>query len=203
MRPARQCAAPRCRRRIPPGGKAIYCCDRCRQAGHRQPKDAPRPVDSDTWQTPPYILEAVRDALGCIDLDPASTCSANERVRAARYYTLERGEDGAALPWAGSVWLNPPFGRGAVEPFAARLAAHWRAGRPGACILRADGLVTAWAAPLLGSCSCVIVPRRRVRFVAPSGAELPAPNFGSVLLAAGASLRVEPLHRLGVVLSSC
>ena len=199
MRPERQCHAPTCRRRIPAGGKRIYCSDRCRQRGHRAPRDRPRPVDSDSWQTPGYILEAVRVALGGIDLDPASSATANVAVRAARYYS--RAEDGAALPWAGAVWLNPPYSADAVKRYGARLADHWRTGQPGICIVRADGIITTWGGNLLAACSRVIVPPRRVAFVAPlTGAPLPAPNFGSVLLAGGPLPHPAALARLGAVL---
>ena len=158
-------------------------------------------MDSDTWQTPVYILDAVRAALDRIDLDPASSATANASVRAARYYSLERAEDGAALPWAGAVWLNPPYSAEAVKRYGARLADHWRTGQPGICIVRADGLITAWGADLLAACSRVIVPPGRVAFVSPlTGKPLPAPTFGSVLLAGGPLPQPAALARLGAVL---
>jgi hypothetical protein len=59
------------------------------------------------WYTPPAIIERARKVLGGIDLDPASNETAQQWIRASTYYT--QADNGLALPWAGSVWLNPPF----------------------------------------------------------------------------------------------
>ena len=58
------------------------------------------------WYTPPDIIERARSVLGTIDLDPASSDTAQQWIRATTYYTAETP---AAQPWAGRVWLNPPF----------------------------------------------------------------------------------------------
>lgn len=39
------------------------------------------------WFTPPRYIEAVREVLGAIDLDPASSLAANRIVQAKRYFT--------------------------------------------------------------------------------------------------------------------
>lgn len=88
--------------------------------------------------TPSEIIEPAREFLGAIDLDPASSLRANERVRAAEIFTeppfaiigemlTTVGETvtgpvcrclpvryyydrgGLDRPWCGRVWLNPPF----------------------------------------------------------------------------------------------
>lgn len=64
---------------------------------------------SDNWWTPPAVLDLAREVLGQIDLDPASCLQANAAVGATRYYT--EADDGLTLPWAGTVWCNPPGGR--------------------------------------------------------------------------------------------
>ena len=43
-------------------------------------------------------------------LDPAAT---DENHLCEEYYTEE--DDGLALPWYGSVFVNPPYGRGIIE----------------------------------------------------------------------------------------
>ena len=58
--------------------------------------------------TPPEIIEAARAVLGEIDLDPASSPVANERVKAKRIFTKE--DDGLSQQWTGNVWMNHPWG---------------------------------------------------------------------------------------------
>lgn len=58
------------------------------------------------WYTPPDIIERARSVLGAIDLDPASSDVAQQWIQATTYYTTETL---VQQPWAGRVWLNPPF----------------------------------------------------------------------------------------------
>ena len=41
------------------------------------------------WYTPAELIDAARDVLGGIDLDPASSAIANETVKAERYFTVD------------------------------------------------------------------------------------------------------------------
>src|SRR5258708_412010 len=67
------------------------------------------PSRNNEWYTLPKYVEAVREVMNGIDLDPASCAEANETVRAKRYYTKE--DNGLAQSWFGKVYCNPPFGR--------------------------------------------------------------------------------------------
>lgn len=57
--------------------------------------------------TPPELAKLARKVLGSIELDPASSAEANETIKAKRFY--DKGTNGLAQPWAGRVFLNPPF----------------------------------------------------------------------------------------------
>jgi len=83
--------------------------------------------DSYEWYTPLPILEAARTVLGGIDLDPASSETAQEAVKATRYFSLT--EDGLTQEWKGSVWLNPPYNMPHIENFVGKLIAEYEAGR--------------------------------------------------------------------------
>lgn len=64
-----------------------------------------------SFGTPPEILEAARECMGGIDLDPASSEAFNRKVKANNYYTEQ--DDALSLRWkACSVWLNHPFHKG-------------------------------------------------------------------------------------------
>lgn len=67
-----------------------------------------------TWLTPPHII----DDLGPFDLDP---CAAPGWVTAREHFILPT--DGLAEPWAGTVWLNPPYSF-AAWTWLSRLAEH-------------------------------------------------------------------------------
>src|SRR5260370_39698849 len=68
--------------------------------------------NNNEWYTPAKYIEAARDVMGNIELDPASCAIANKTVKAERYFTKE--QNGLLQEWkAHSLWLNPPYGRSA------------------------------------------------------------------------------------------
>lgn len=65
------------------------------------------------WYSPSWVIEAARETMGSIDLDPASCVEANKRVQARYIYSvLDRGLGlgGLEREWFGRVFLNPPGG---------------------------------------------------------------------------------------------
>lgn len=118
------------------------------------------------WYTPAYIVEAARAVLGGIDLDPASTEAANEVVQATTYYTAE--QDGLTRPWAGRVWMNPPYASGLIERFTEKLWEEVIAGRiEAACVLTNNATETKWFTTLASVASAVCFPEGRVKFWSP------------------------------------
>src|SRR3977135_1797876 len=60
------------------------------------------------WYTPGSLMIAVRQVLGPIELDPASSELANKTVQAEGFY--DEQSNGLQQPWrARSLWLNPPY----------------------------------------------------------------------------------------------
>lgn len=74
--------------------------------------------NSSEWYTPAPYIERVREFLGGIDLDPASSIHANTIIKADRYFCKE--QNGVLQPWlpARTLFCNPPYSeRGGVAPW--------------------------------------------------------------------------------------
>src|SRR5207247_1394413 len=82
------------------------------------------PAGSDEAYTPPWLIDAARDVLGAIDLDPASCAKAQTVVCAATWYG--EADNGLAQHWRGRMWLNPPYSD--PDPWVEKALAHWLAG---------------------------------------------------------------------------
>lgn len=67
-------------------------------------------MDTPEWYTPSPFVEAAREVMGAIDLDPASHIEANVRVKASRFYDMI--DNGLERQWKGRVFINPPGGKG-------------------------------------------------------------------------------------------
>lgn len=79
-------------------------------------------LDTDIWGTPQWVVSLVREGMGRIDLDPATTPS--NPVGAPKFYTEK--DDGLLLPWFGSVYCNPPYSK--PEPWIRRMVETYQAG---------------------------------------------------------------------------
>jgi phage N-6-adenine-methyltransferase len=70
--------------------------------------------ESDEWYTPSWCLDLVKQVLGHIELDPASSERANETVQARRFYT--ETDNGLVQSWqAHTLFLNPPYNGDAAQ----------------------------------------------------------------------------------------
>lgn len=145
------------------------------KAAMTQPHRAVR-GESQEWLTPQWLIEAV----GPFDLDP---CSPVDRPwpTAARHYTKD--DDGLAQPWAGTVWLNPPYSALDCRAWLTRLVEH------------GDGIAlvfsrteTRWFRDLIWSAAdAVLFLEGRLFFHLPCGTKgKHSAGHGSVLAAYGA-----------------
>ena len=100
----------------------------------------PRVLTVDDFYTGERIIEAARQTMGGINLDPASHAVANRIVKAARFYTAN--ENGLTREWQGRVWLNPPFSQ--WQEWVPKIVAEWQSGRLDClCVLCATRTTTA------------------------------------------------------------
>jgi ParB family chromosome partitioning protein len=137
--------------------------------------------------TPVEIVEAARVAMGGIDLDPASCATANEVVRAGRYYARE--DDGLQQPWGGRVFLNHPFARGQNHLWIDKLVRQYLFGDiESACCITWANMPDGWMIPLLQFPQCF--PHKRVNYRLPDGAIQRGAPKGSVITYLG----LDPLR---------
>jgi phage N-6-adenine-methyltransferase len=111
------------------------------------------------WYTPWDVIERVQSLFGEIDLDPCSNPGV-PIVPALAHFT--ENTDGLSQPWAGRVYMNPPYGRGIGE-WVSKLAESYASG----AVTEAVALVpartdTEWFNQLRDGAVCFI--RGRLRF---------------------------------------
>lgn len=128
------------------------------------------------WYTPPEYLDAARDVLGGIDLDPASSDKAQEIIGASQYFTIE--DDGLAHDWHGRVWLNPPYAQPFITQFVSKAVKEYLSGHISQAILLTHNYTdTAWFHEAANACSAICFTRGRVKFQGPNGS-IAAPTQG-------------------------
>jgi DNA N-6-adenine-methyltransferase (Dam) len=130
------------------------------------------------WYTPRMYIKPVREVLGGIDLDPASCRTAQDVIKAARYYTKE--DDGLSKEWAGRVFLNPPYANRLVVPFVSKLCSHVERGDVEAAILLVNnGGDSRWCQRALWLSQAVCHPLGRLKF---EGRHKSSPTQGQYFL---------------------
>jgi len=154
------------------------------------------------FYTPAYIVEAAREAMAWIDLDPASCAAANEIVKAKNFYSLK--DDGLKQPWHGRVWLNPPYTRGVIDKFVQKLysAVNGSCTVDRAVVLVNNATETWWFQRLLELQSGICFLNHRVSFLGPDLQPLENNNRGQVAFYIGpnADLFLESFMLLGKVI---
>lgn len=184
----------------------------CRAAHQRINSDS-----GDTeYFTPQFIIEAARLCMGGIDLDPASSHAANQRVKAKVYFDAEL--DGLGQRWAHTtlycddrssgecvtrpsrLWLNHPFSREGNPLWINKLTKSFYAGDvEQACCITFAATSEKWFQPLLRCCQCFLTPR--TNYFMPDGTIKRGVTKGSVVTYLGnrTDAFANAFRELGVV----
>jgi ParB family chromosome partitioning protein len=139
------------------------------------------------WYTPSVYIEAAREVMGSIDIDPASTALANETIKAKTFYTKET--NGLTKEWEGNVWMNPPYKHVLIVQFISTLLKKLEQGEvKQAIVLVNNATETKWFQSILEICDAICLPKKRIKFIDPSGKQNDGPLQGQAVLYFGANV---------------
>lgn len=134
------------------------------------------------WYTPEIYIEAARNVMGGIDLDPATSEVANRTVKASTYFTAQ--DDGLTRDWPiGRIWMNPPYAQPLMGQFAEKMAKEVERGSESVVLVN-NATETVWFQRMAGVCSAICFPRGRIRFLDPEG-NPGAPLQGQAIIYSG------------------
>jgi phage N-6-adenine-methyltransferase len=174
--------------------------DRVRVDILKPPAHGTQGTGENEWFTPVEYIDAARDVLGTIDLDPASCAAAQKTVRAKKYFTKENS--GLDKEWRGVVWMNPPYATGLIADFVTKLLDEMAADRVTSAIMLTKSYTdTAWFQSAAEQADAICFTKGRIRFVDPDGEPSPAPIQGNAFFYFGN----DPLkfaarfHDIGIV----
>lgn len=157
------------------------------------------------WYTPEYIIKAAREVMGGIDMDPATTSEANEKIVKATYFRTI--EDDALLPdttwmpdepygsYEGRIWLNPPYRQPDIRKFAERLLEEIEKGYVVQAIwLSNNATETSWGQILLSNGVSVCFPAQRIKFLDRNFQPANTPTQGQMIVGLGSELDKEKFY---------
>lgn len=154
------------------------------EANGEKPKSDPHVSHNsglNEWYTPPEYIDAAREVLGTIDLDPATSSLAQNIVKAKKIYTAK--DDGLSHIWEGRVWLNPPYGSDLIGQFVEKLCVAVESGEvPEAIMLVNNATETTWFQRASKSCSGICYHAGRIKFIDEYGEPSRSPLQGQAFL---------------------
>ena len=148
------------------------------------------------YYTPKFIIDAAREVMGSIDLDPFSSEKANKIVGAKEFYSSH----GLDRTWSGKVWMNHPFSR-TMNPLCINklIEEYHHGGVIEACCITFAATSEIWFSPLHNYPQCYLVPR--TNFYKADGTKKKGVTKGSVVTYLGDYIDsfVENFEPLGAV----
>lgn len=141
---------------------------------------------TDVWLTPPDLVAK----LGHFDLDPCSPNNLPWKL-ADRFYSLENGQDGLALPWEGRIWLNPPYSNWAK--FLEKLSNH----ENGIALIFARTETKAFFDYIWDKADSILFIKRRIKFIKSDFSGSGSSTAPSVLISYGKN-NTEALEKCGI-----
>lgn len=130
----------------------------------------PTGKESDENYTPSDLISLVHRFYGYPELDPFSCESANKVVKANQIFTIQ--DNGFNQDWSGyrTIWLNPPYSAGFLEPVVDKLIELLRVETPEVFLLTNTDNSTQWYKKVLQRCDRFVLPSTRLTFYSPKRA---------------------------------
>jgi phage N-6-adenine-methyltransferase len=152
------------------------------------------------WYTPKYIIDAARNTMGSIDLDPASNELADKIVQATKYYTKET--DGLDKTWNGNVWMNPPYDKNLMPKFSQKFVSELSNIDQG-CVLVNNATDTQWMQNIMDVCDAICFLRSRVKFIDMDGKATGSPLQGQAVMYFGKNIKkfYDNFNSLGICMT--
>ena len=153
------------------------------------------------WDTPSEFIQAARQVMGKIDVDPASNERANKRIHADKFYTME--DSGLNKTWHGNVWMNPPYSQPLITQFCNLIVEKYKNNEiKQACILVNNATETNFFQNMLSICIAICFIRGRVKFIDKAGNSSGAPLQGQSILYLGNNLKgfIQEYETFGIIM---
>lgn len=150
------------------------------------------------YYTPAFIIEAAREVMGSITLDPFSSYKANETVRASVF--MMQSDEPLEKEWFGNIWMNHPFSRDMNPACVNKLVYEYEMAHISqACCITYAATSEKWFQPLHKFPQCYLTPR--TNYYLPNGTKKKGVTKGSVVTYLGDNIDkfAEVFHNLGEV----
>jgi phage N-6-adenine-methyltransferase len=132
------------------------------------------------WLTPPWIVEAARESMGSIKLDPCANSSNN--VGATESHFTGDPLDGLREEWFGTIFMNPPYGS-EIEKWAKKWRSEFELKRAVAGIaLIPSRTDTQWWQDFFHTADAICFIEGRVSFLRPGKTEETPSMFPSAVI---------------------
>ena len=151
------------------------------------------------WYTPVQYIDAAREVMGEIDLDPATSEFGQGRIKAKKYYTVEN--DGLKQSWCGKVWMNPPYSQPEIKYFISKLISELGAkNTKEAIVLTHNYTDTEWFHGLISVADCICFTKGRIKYEKHDGT-IACPTQGAAFFYTGCNEKKfrEVFSRFGFV----
>jgi len=130
------------------------------------------------WETPQWLFDWL-DAEFKFDLDP---CATPHNTKCKQFFTKK--DNGLLQDWRGyqSLFINPPYGRGLIEPWVNKAIIEHNRGGPTCVMLLPSRTGQEWFGRCLKRAHRIMFMQGRVSFIPPPGVAASSNREDSIIV---------------------